>query len=100
MSHPEWLELSLEFLAHESRTGLMFNFAAFRDIQQGEEIVIDYGKEWEDAWNAHVRNWMPGSELYMPAYELDNNADLMILTIHEAPYPDNLLLYLSMTCTG
>ena len=94
MSHPEWLELSLESLANEPRTGLMFNFVALRDIQQGEEILINYGKEWEDAWNDHVRNWMPGSELYMPAYELNNNADLMIRTIHEAPYPDNLLLYI------
>jgi len=30
---------------------------ATRDIHPDEEIFIDYGEEWEAAWDAHVRNW-------------------------------------------
>ena len=27
---------------------------ATRDIEPGEEILIDYGDKWEDAWNRHL----------------------------------------------
>jgi hypothetical protein len=29
-----------------------------RDIQEGEEITIAYGKEWEHVWYAHVQKWV------------------------------------------
>jgi SET domain-containing protein len=37
----------------------MFEFVALRDIQEGEEILINYGQEWQDAWDAHVAKWTP-----------------------------------------
>jgi len=30
---------------------------ATRDILPGEEILVDYGEEWERAWDEHVRNF-------------------------------------------
>jgi hypothetical protein len=36
---------------------LAFEVVATRDIQPGEEIFMDYGSAWEDAWNQHVANW-------------------------------------------
>ena len=30
---------------------------AIKDIKKGDEVFIDYGKEWEQAWNAHVKDW-------------------------------------------
>ena len=32
---------------------------ALRDIGRDEEIFIDYGKSWEDAWDRHVASWTP-----------------------------------------
>ena len=29
------------------------------NIDEGEEILLDYGNYWEDAWNHHVANWKP-----------------------------------------
>ncbi len=37
--------------------GLMLEFVATRDIQEGEEIFLDYGRDWEDAWKKHVLQW-------------------------------------------
>jgi len=74
----------------------MFDFVALRDVAENDEILIDYGCEWEQAWNEHVTTWKPptGSKYYMAAYELNNNLNLTILMIYKKPYPDNLLLYI------
>jgi hypothetical protein len=94
--HQDWCELSLKELSQKNHAGLIFEYVALRDIYQGEEILIDYGKEWEDAWNKHVRNWKPpkNSEKYTPAYEYENDVDCVIRTMHEEPYSDNVILYI------
>jgi hypothetical protein len=96
MRHADWCQDSIDVFENESHSGLMFDFIALRDIQEGEEVLIDYGKEWDDAWNEHVRKWTPpeGSEQYMPAYELNNDVDLTIPTIHETQFSDNILAYI------
>lgn len=35
----------------------MMDFVATQDIQPDEEILIDYGIEWEKAWDEHVAAW-------------------------------------------
>jgi hypothetical protein len=32
---------------------------ALRDIEPGEEVFMDYGIEWEEAWEKHVECWKP-----------------------------------------
>ena len=32
---------------------------ATREIIKGDEIFIDSGKNWEQAWDQHLRNWHP-----------------------------------------
>lgn len=36
---------------------MVLDFVATRDIMPDEEILIDYGEEWENAWNLHVENY-------------------------------------------
>ena len=57
----EWLNRSLDELKYEWRTSLMLEYIALRDIEEGEEVLIDYGKEWSDAWEAHTKDWVPPS---------------------------------------
>jgi len=38
-------------------TKLMFDFVAMNDIKPGEENLLDYGNEWEEAFNQHNINW-------------------------------------------
>jgi hypothetical protein len=95
MRHGDWCDDSIDLFENESHSGLMFDFIALRDIQEGEEVLIDYGKEWEDAWNEHVRKWTPpeGSEHYTPAYEVNSDVDLEIPTIHKTQFSDNVIPY-------
>ncbi|KAL7553451.1 hypothetical protein ACHAWF_016736 [Thalassiosira exigua] len=36
---------------------LMMELVATRPIEKGEEILLNYGDEWEKAWKEHVANW-------------------------------------------
>jgi hypothetical protein len=66
MREPHWCEHPILYFESIGHAGLMFEFVALRDIQEGEEILINYGQEWQDAWDAHVAKWTPPkySELY------------------------------------
>ncbi len=38
-------------------SGMVIEFVALRNISIGEEITIDYGREWTMAWHDHVQSW-------------------------------------------
>lgn len=55
----EWRRKSIDEIAMEPRRGLAFEIVAIRDIAPGEEVFIDYGPEWEEAWARHAASWFP-----------------------------------------
>ena len=55
----QWRNMSLRGLAEQERRGLSFEIYALRDIHPGEEVFLDYGEEWEEAWERHVQSWRP-----------------------------------------
>lgn len=68
-SGPQWWDMSMEELALQESRGINMEIVALRDIMQGEEVFIDYGPEWEAAWEKHVASWTPPqrSKRFMPA---------------------------------
>ena len=76
----------------------MLELVATRPIQKGEELYLDYGRTWEDAWWNHVRTWEPYNpdDHYAPAYVIDDTVRL-IRTEQEqkgyqgAEYADNVM---------
>jgi hypothetical protein len=62
-THPShrkmWLNFKPETLLDDEQmyTGLLMEIVATRDIEPGEEILLDYGPEWKAAWDAHVESW-------------------------------------------
>jgi hypothetical protein len=86
MRHLEWRNQTIKSFEKEFHSGLSFDFVATRDIREDEEILIDYGDEWEAAWQRHMRSFIPQRPGYMPAFELNNHADLQILTMEEYDY--------------
>eukprot|EP00985_Skeletonema_marinoi_P012181 scaffold5837_cov123-Skeletonema_marinoi.AAC.1 len=110
--HKDWLEKSVDFLEDQWTAGLMLEYVATRDIQPGEEVFIDYGEEWQKAWDEHVKKWEPTSKESdynnltwwtekretgngdpIAAYELNNDQDIPIRTWAEQqtnPYPHSL----------
>jgi len=93
--HEEWLEQSVEEVLSNSHSGLIMEFIATRDINEGEEIFIDYGGSWKDAWGNHLDNWTPinDAETYVPVELLNNKEQIMTLGEQETqPYPENALM--------
>lgn len=85
MRHPEWREQAIHIWGDEYHTGFQIDFVALRDIEENEEITIDYGEAWEKAWQEHVLNFAP-RENYIPAYELNEVENITYRTIEDRPY--------------
>ena len=51
------------FLERANTPVLAFELIALREILPNEEIFLDYGDEWQAAWNEHVENWKPSSTM-------------------------------------
>jgi hypothetical protein len=83
--HPEWRDQELNDWYGEFHTGVSIDFVALRDIQEDEEILIDYGEVWERAWREHVRTFVP-REKYIPAFELNKMEHIVYRTIKDGPY--------------
>jgi hypothetical protein len=92
----DWRNLSLAELAGKTYTGLAFDYIAQTDIAEGDEILLDYGSEWEAAWNEHVQTWEPLEESYVPAFEMERleNVDSVIPTAYEEPFSANVRIYI------
>lgn len=93
-----WLDESADFLKRQSHVGLSVNFVATRDIRPGEEVFLDYGAEWQQAWDDYVEQWIPpdGSDRHINAYELEKDRSLLLRTAteqHSDPYPGNIVFY-------
>lgn len=103
MAHPEWRKKPIEEWGAEEKAGLCFNFVALRNIAQDEEITIDYGNKWEEAWQNHLRSYYQNDEgnqnavhnttretilvkHHVPAFELNKLLDLKLQTMEEGDY--------------
>ncbi len=91
---PYWLEQDLEFIRYSTaNVGLSFDYIALRDIQEGEEVFIDYGKEWQEAWDEHVARWQPPEDA--TDYVHSSRFEVKLLKtpseLRNDPYPSNLV---------
>lgn len=82
--NPEWWNMSISTWAYLYRAGLAFEYVAIRDINAQEEIFIDYGIEWQIAWEQHVARWQPAPRL---VDKLNENIDSVIPTNNEWVWP-------------
>ena len=103
---PEWLEKNSTELFREMKVGLILELVATRAIDEGDEILLHYGDDWEQAWSEHVRNWVKGvdkgsfderekrSMTYRYPDEFNDDISTPIRTHTEQkedPYPDNIV---------
>lgn len=59
----KWQTYSYEQLDKETSRGLALEVYALRDIAPGEEVFIDYGIEWEQAWQKHMETYRPPQQV-------------------------------------
>eukprot|EP00544_Gedaniella_sp_CCMP2646_P007037 CAMPEP_0202481502 /NCGR_PEP_ID=MMETSP1361-20130828/1038_1 /ASSEMBLY_ACC=CAM_ASM_000849 /TAXON_ID=210615 /ORGANISM="Staurosira complex sp., Strain CCMP2646" /LENGTH=590 /DNA_ID=CAMNT_0049109013 /DNA_START=43 /DNA_END=1815 /DNA_ORIENTATION=- len=94
--HPELFQESAKTVAKTHGKGLMMDIVALRKISPDEEIYIDYGKDFEEAYKAHIAQWQPTEKdkLYRSAEHYTRTHDVStIRTTREQqtnPYPENL----------
>lgn len=98
-----WLEKSLEDIQKvDGRVPLSLEIVATRNIEQGEELFLDYGEKWEVAWDQHLHDWLPakdeslGNEIGKWKSARQRNDELLPLT----PAPDFSKEFLSMDSRG
>lgn len=91
-NHKHWLDLPMDKFWEMVYPGaLILEVVALRDIQPDEELYLDYGPEWEAAWQEHVKKWKPSTEPYV--YPADMDLTQPFRTIQEQEkdhYPSNL----------
>ena len=95
--NPDLLNMTITELKDVRSSQLAMELVAIRDIEPGEEIFLDYGDDWEAAWQKHVKEWRPveGADTYVSAFEMNQKVDHVFRTKFEQmknPYPPNLLL--------
>lgn len=71
----DWLKENLDEIKSKKVAGLIIDFVATKNILVGEEVTIDYGSAWADAWNKHSEGWGVSDKLY----EEDLNDELEAL---------------------
>lgn len=89
------LNITLENIREMRHAGLMLEFVAKREIGAGEEIFLNYGELFENAWNAHVNSWssLPKDPSFGSAQIQDLNKVITIRTQdeqHRDPYPNSV----------
>jgi hypothetical protein len=87
--------LTLDNVREMKNAGLVLEFVATTELMPGDEIFLNYGKSFEDAWNAHTKSWIsiPRDSSVGTAYTQDLNKLNTIRTQPEQrrhPYPDNV----------
>jgi hypothetical protein len=91
-----WFNLTPPQMEWVYKPNLALDYVALRDIEQGEELFLDYGDEFEAAWQQHVANWKPvtNAATYASAHDFNlRMADTPLRTEQEQdvdPYPDHL----------
>lgn len=94
----QWAQQSLPlfskpvFMMQDSSTQLLLELVALRPILKGEEIVLDYGPEWVDAWEEHKQKWKPSIDDYQDAEQLNDSYPILQTEseLRTAPYPSNV----------
>jgi hypothetical protein len=99
MSHDEsWLNRPSMDADNLHATHLGMDYVATHDIEKGDELLLDYGNDWEQAWQEHLSHWEPSEEdkEYISATQWNReNAAVPLKTLDEqetTPYPSNLLM--------
>jgi hypothetical protein len=87
-------------ILQESTSRLLLELVAVRDIEEGEEILLDYGDAWQATWDEHVNDWEERKrvravlmETLSSAYSMNEMTTKSIRTLAEqkqTPYPDNV----------
>lgn len=78
---------------------IVMTLKAKRPIQSGEEIFIDYGQDWEQAWNSHLEYWSEQYPYSVPSKWPRKAADTAEL-YKDQPFPIRVQIGMKPYPTG
>jgi hypothetical protein len=85
-----WLEKTPEDMEDVWETNLGIDYITTRPVREGEELFLEYGPEWEEAWKRHIENWEAPEET-TTADDWNNNEPIRTQQEQtEKPYPNNI----------
>lgn len=92
----DWLNMTIDALGSKLEVGLILEYYALREISEDEEITLNYGPEWEEAWKRHTNEWKEpvGADNYVSAEDLNSEDHLIVRTVEEQktdPYPYSIV---------
>jgi hypothetical protein len=94
-----WLsEVRLSEMKWNYKSSLAIDYIATNDIEEGEELFLDYGPAWGKAWQSHIENWRPQAKWnsHLSAATINKLTKRNPLRTEEEqrqhPYPQNLML--------
>jgi hypothetical protein len=91
--NPLFLTLPVSALAGETTIRLSLEYVAKRNVYPGEELFLNYGAEWEAAWDRHVQQWRPQTQWFVHPSQVNRNEPIRTVTeLGFDPYPPNLYL--------
>jgi SET domain len=91
----EWFMLSTDDILNKPYRGLMMHVVAKRDISPDEEVTLDYGPNWEIAWQEHLNRIEaspPAKGHRVSAADLNQRRDepRTVFEQVDRPYPDSI----------
>ena len=96
---PTLLERPMDFFVADSTAKLAMDLVALRDLKEGEELFLDYGSAWEEAWQRHVEQWSiqrngTKDKDYVSGYQLTTSPTRLRTEFEQLsnPYPKNVIL--------
>jgi hypothetical protein len=93
-----WLSLTPKDIEWQIKPSLAFDYVATREIAEGEELFLDYGDLWEEAWVQHSKKWEPLDDWfsYVSAASWNEHTRHKPLRteveLEDDPYPDSLAM--------
>ena len=67
----EWNNLTVDEILQKKSARIILEFVANLNIKFGEEILIDYGDDWNDAWEEHIASWQPIHSGHVPIHHMN-----------------------------
>ncbi|OEU07767.1 hypothetical protein FRACYDRAFT_250793 [Fragilariopsis cylindrus CCMP1102] len=71
--HLELLQMNSHTVLKQNGMGLMMDLIALRTIYEDEEILIDYGTQWNDKWIKHEKEWQIALDDIKDDHKLNKN---------------------------
>jgi hypothetical protein len=89
----DWLDRKVDDILKEVKSGLLIDIIAVKDIQKGDEIFLNYGEYWQNAWDQHKHRWSPKMN-HVSVFELEKSERILKTKFEQRhePYPSNILI--------